>query len=186
MKRLLFRREQPVEESPCGLAFYEEKNDVVIAEYAADGGFEIHRVPADERRVVNIETNDVRTCVLGWNAHTSLARLPVTAESTDEEILSSIIDAASTDPNAAAFNFTYSRTPDRLLTLTQAETPDIADTIRKANAWLVTQRATHLKQEDRPSIRLETRTRCNMRVWLSSGVDIETGNTAFLTVGVGG
>src|SRR6266851_546944 len=186
MKRLLFRREQPIEESPCGLAFDEEKNDVVIAEYASDGGFEIHRVPADERRAVNINASDVRTCVLGWNAHTSLARLPVTAESTDEEILRSIIEAANTDPNAAAFNFTYSRTPDRLLTLTQAETADIADTLRKANAWLDTQRATHLKQEDRARIRLETRTRCNMRLWLSSGVDVDTGNTAFLTVGAGG
>jgi len=186
MKRLLFRREQPIEESPCGLAFDEEKNDVVIAEYASDGGFEIHRVPADERRAVNIDTSDVRTSVLAWNAHTSLARLPVTAESTDEEILRSIIEAANTDPNAAAFNFTYSRTPDRLLTLTQAETADIADTLRKANAWLDTQRATHLKQEDRARIRLETRTRCNMRLWLSSGVDVDTGNTAFLTVGAGG
>ena len=115
MKRLLFRREQPVEESPCGLAFDEEKGEVVIAEYASDGGFDIHRVPADERRAVNIGTSDIRTCVLGWNAHTSLAQLPVTAESTDEEILRSIIEAAQTDPNAAAFNFTYSRTPDRLI-----------------------------------------------------------------------
>jgi len=186
MKRLLFRREQPVEESPCGLAFDEEKGEAVIAEYATDGGFEIHRVPADERRAVNINASDVRTCVLGWNAHTSLARLAVTAESTDEEILRSIIEAANTDPNAAAFNFTYSRTPDRLLTLTQAETADIADTLRKANAWLDTQRATHLKQEDRARIRLETRTRCNMRLWLSSGVDVNTCNTAFLTVGAGG
>ena len=186
MKRLLFRREQPVEESPCGLAFDEEKGEAVIAEYASDGGFEIHRVPADERRAVNINASDVRTCVLGWNAHTSLARLPVTAESTDEEILRSIIEAANTDPNAAAFNFTYSRTPDRLLTLTQAETADIADTLRKANAWLDTQRATHLKQEDRAGIRLETRTRCNMRLWLSTGLDVDTCNTAFLTVGAGG
>ena len=186
MKRLLFRREQPVEESPCGLAFDEEKGEAVIAEYATDGGFEIHRVPADERRAVNINASDVRTCVLGWNAHTSLARLAVTAESTDEEILRSIIEAANTDPNAAAFNFTYSRTPDRLLTLTQAETADIADTLRKANAWLDTQRASHLKQEDRAPIRLETRTRCNMRLWLSSGVDVNTCNTAFLTVGAGG
>jgi Tfp pilus assembly protein PilN len=186
MKRLLFRREQPLEESPCGLAFDEEKGEAVIAEYASDGGFEIHRVPADERRAVNINASDVRTCVLGWNAHTSLARLPVTPESTDEEILRSIIEAANTDPNAAAFNFTYLRTPDRLLTLTQAETADIADTLRKANAWLDTQRATHLKQEDRARIRLETRTRCNMRVWLSNGVDVDTCNTAFLTVGAGG
>ena len=94
MKRLLFRREQPVQESPYGLAFDEEKGEAVIAEYASDGGFEIHRVPADERRVVNIGTSDIRTCVLGWNAHTSLAQLPVTAESTDEEILSSILEAA--------------------------------------------------------------------------------------------
>jgi Tfp pilus assembly protein PilN len=186
MKRLLFRREQPLEESPCGLAFDEEKNDVVIAEYSSDAGFEIHRVPADEPRAVNIDTGDLRTCVLGWNAHTSLAQLPVGAESTDEEILRSIIEAANTDPNAAAFNFTYSRTPDRLLTLTQAETADIADTLRKANAWLDAQRATHVKQEDRARIRLETRTRCNMRVWLSSGVDVDTGNTAFLTIGAGG
>ena len=186
MKRLLFRREQPVEESPCGLAFDEEKGEAVIAEYASDGGFEIHRVPADERRVVNIGTSDIRTCVLGWNAHTSLAQLPVTAESTDEEILSSILEAANTDPNAAAFNFTYSRTPDRLLTLTQAETADIADTLRKANAWLDMQRATHVNQEDGARIRLETRTRCNMRVWLKSAVDANTGNIAFLTVGAGG
>lgn len=186
MKRLLFRREQPVEESPCGLAFDEEKGEAVIAEYASDGGFEIHRVPADERRVVNIGTNDIRTCVLGWNAHTSLAQLPVTAESTDEEILSSILEAANTDPNAAAFNFTYSRTPDRLLTLTQAETADIADTLRKANAWLDMQRATHVNQEEGARVRLETRTRCNMRVWLSSTVDADTGNIAFLTVGAGG
>ncbi len=187
MKRLLFRHEQPVEESPCGLAFDEEKNDVVIAEYASDGGFDIHRVPADERRAVNIGTSDIRTCVLGWNAHTSLAQLPVTAESTDEEILRSIIEAAQTDPNAAAFNFTYSRTPDRLLTLTQAETADIADTLRKANAWLDAQRATHVKQEDSACIRLETRTRCNMRVWLSGAEGhIDHSPVAFLTVGAGG
>ncbi len=186
MKRLLFRREQPVEESPYGLAFDEEKGEAVIAEYAADGGFEIHRVPADERRAVNIGTSDIRTCVLGWNAHTSLAQLPVTAESSDEEILTSILEAANTDPNAAAFNFTYSRTPDRLLTLTQAETADIADTLRKANAWLDMQRATHVKQEDGARIRLETRTRCNMRVWLNSAVDANTGNIAFLTVGARG
>lgn len=186
MKRLVFRRQQPVEESPCGLAFDEEKGEAVIAEYASDGGFEIHRVPVDERRAVNIGTSDIRTCVLGWNAHTSLAQLPVTAESTDEEILRSIIEAANTDPNAAAFNFTYSRTPDRLLTLTQAETADIADTLRKANDWLDMQRATHVKQEGSARIRLETRTRCNMRVWLSSAGDADTGNIAFLTVGAGG
>ncbi len=187
MKRLLFHREQPVEESPCGLAFDEEKNDVVIAEYASDGGFDIHRVPADERRAVNIGTSDIRTCVLGWNAHTSLAQLPVTAESTDEDILRSIIEAAQTDPNAAAFNFTYSRTPDRLLTLTQAEQTDIADTLAKANAWLDAQRATHVKQEDSACIRLETRTRCNMRVWLSGAEGhIDHSPVAFLTVGAGG
>jgi alkylhydroperoxidase family enzyme len=185
MKRLLFRREQPAE-SPCGLAFDEEKNDVVIAENSSDGGFEIRRVPADERRAVNIDTSDVRTCVLGWNAHTSLARLPVTAESTDEEILRAIIEAANTDPNAPAFNFSYSRTPDRLLTLTQAETADIADTLRNANTWLETQRATHVKQAAPARIRLETRTRCNMRVWLSNGAEVATSNTAFLTVGAGG
>jgi len=129
----------------------------------------------------------VRTCVLGWNAHTSLARLPVTAESTDEEILRSIIEAANTDPNAAAFNFTYSRTPNRLLTLTQAETADIADTLRKANAWLDAQRATHVKQEDSACIRSETRTRCNMRVWLSRAEGhIDHSPVAFLTVGAGG
>jgi hypothetical protein len=186
MKRLLFRREPPVEERPCGLAFDEEKGEAVIAEHASDGGFEIHRVPADERRAVNIDVSDVRTCVLGWNAHTSLARLPVMAESTDEEILRSIIEAANTDPNAAAFNFTYSRTPDRLLTLTQAETADIADTLRKTNAWLDAQRASHIKQQDSARIHLETRTRCNMRVWLSNGVDIDIANTVFLTVGAGG
>src|SRR5436305_1921203 len=70
MKRLLFHRQEPVEESPCGIAFDEEKNEVVIAEYAADGAFEIHRLPADEPRAVNITTGDIRTCVLGWNAHT--------------------------------------------------------------------------------------------------------------------
>jgi len=125
--------------------------------------------------------------VLGWNAHTSLAQLPVTAESTDEDILRSIIEAAQTDPNAAAFNFTYSRTPDRLLTLTQAEQTDIADTLAKANAWLDAQRATHVKQEDSACIRLETRTRCNMRVWLSGAEGhIDHSPVAFLTVGAGG
>src|SRR5207253_3834306 len=124
MKRLLFHRQEPVEESPCGIAFDEEKNEVVIAEYAADGAFEIHRLPADEPRAVNITTGDVRTCVLGWNAHTSRAQLPATAEATDAEILRSIIEAAEADAQSAAFNFTYSRTPDGLLTLTQAETTD--------------------------------------------------------------
>jgi Tfp pilus assembly protein PilN len=187
MKKLLFRHQPPVQESPCGLAFDEEKNEVVIAEYAADGGFEIHRVPADERRAVNITTSDVRTCVLGWNAHTSRAQLPVTVEAADDEILRSIIEAAEADPQSAAFNFTYSRTPDGLLTLTQAETTDIADTLTKAGAWLEMQRPTHLKQDLSARIRLETRTRCNMRLWLSGAEGhIDQSAVAFLTVGLGG
>ncbi len=43
--KLLFRCQQPVEDSPCGFAFDEEKGQVVIAQYGANGGFEIRRSP---------------------------------------------------------------------------------------------------------------------------------------------
>ncbi len=110
----------------------------------------------------------------------------MTAQSTDDEILRSIIEAVGADLQSATFNFTYSRTPDGLLTLTQADQSDIADTLAKTNAWLEQQRFTHIKQEQF-RIRLETRTRCNMRVWLRGAErNIDQSPVAFLTVGRGG
>ena len=49
------------------------------------------------------------------------------------------------------------------------------------------QRPTHIKQDLPAHIRLETRTRCNMRVWLSGAErHIDQSAVAFLTVGLGG
>ena len=39
---------------PTGLYFDERNGVVVIADYASDGSFDIHRAVVDERRAVNI------------------------------------------------------------------------------------------------------------------------------------
>ncbi len=49
------RNQSAQPQSPCGLAFDHRNGQIVIAEYATNGGFDIYRAVIGERRSVNLD-----------------------------------------------------------------------------------------------------------------------------------
>src|SRR6266436_8689379 len=135
----LFGQKQAATSTPCGLAFDPNNREVVIAEHAADGGFDIYRVPIDERRSVNITSTDLRTTLLAGNAHTDATQLGVSPDAPDEEILQALAAATESDPHAYAFT----RTPDKRLLVTQVEQPAVTEVVHLADRWLNEQQPPH-------------------------------------------
>src|ERR1041384_4340737 len=149
MKRT--RKQKPI--SPTGLCLDERQGLMVIADYSADGAFDIHRAVIGERRAVNITSNHLRTVVHNAAAHTQIATVPVTTDDSDETILSNLIESVPRYHVIA--NFTRG---DNAILVTQADELAISETNQKMEEWLETQQPTHVTKMQYV-LRVETRTR---------------------------
>jgi len=138
---------------PTGLCIDERNAVIIIADYAPDGGFDIHRALLDEPRTVNITSTDLRTIVDNANAHTQATPPPLSASDSDEAIITSLLEPPR-DTSGLISNFT--RTPDGQVLLTQAEERSVAKTTRVIEQWLTIQQPTHV---DRLPHRLRVETR---------------------------
>jgi Tfp pilus assembly protein PilN len=163
---------------PTGLCIDERNAQIIIADYAPDGGFDIHRALLDEPRTVNITSADLRTIVDNANAHTQATPAPVSASDSDEAIITSLLDPAR-DTSGLISNFT--RTPDGRILLTQAEERSVATTTRVIEQWLTIQQPTHFDRLPH-RLRVETRTRAIARVWHHTSQAPEFETVAFLVL----
>src|SRR6266481_6038833 len=94
----MFNRHQSAQpQSPCGLAFDHRNGQIVIAEYAASGGYDIYRAVLGERRSVNLESTDLRTTLTKGNAHTDALSFPISRDAAEEEVLRTIIEKSQGD-----------------------------------------------------------------------------------------
>src|ERR1700730_14345412 len=85
-----FPRKQGAPQNPCGLCIDQRNGQIVIAEFGSDGGLDIYRPLISERRAINILTSDIRTTLLGGNAHTDQIHAPVNTNDDDEVILKAL------------------------------------------------------------------------------------------------
>lgn len=197
---VLFGRARQTAKSRCGLAFDDETGEIVVAERAVGdgggdaGGYNVWRVPGDERRAINVTADEVRTVITGWSAHTDRSRTLGDAgggDDDDETIWRSLAEAATTLPDADAINFAWARTPDRRVTVTQAERNDVERAAARVTRWLDEQRPSHSPLVRQPRLRMETATRLVARLWFAdAGGEARrrgaTGTTVFVVVGRAG
>jgi|GEM_PF-1720253 len=176
MSNLRFFRKQTAPQNPCGLCIDPRNGQIVIAEFGADGGFDIYRPQLNERRAVNIFNTDLRTTLLGGNAHTDQIHAPVDANSDDEAILKEII---SLDDENHALGF--SRTPDGRVLTTQVDQRSVNDVSDQILRWFAQQQPENTKIPE-PTLRIETRTRAIARVWSSRNQPSPGGTVAFLVL----
>ena len=89
----MFKRNHPLQpSSPCGLAFDDRNGQIIIAEYASSGGFDIHKAVIGERRAVNLLSTDLRTTLTRANAHTDALPLAISVDASEETILKAILE----------------------------------------------------------------------------------------------
>lgn len=178
MKNFL-RQPQTTTQRPTGLCIDERNAQVVIADYASDGGFDIHRAMIDERRAVNITTGLLRTVVGQANAHTQYSQLGATASDSDEVIVNELL---STMPQDAAYITNFTRTSNGRVLLTQADELAIGKANQQLKRWLENQQPEHI-QTPASVLRVETRTRAIARLWHSMTAEHpETETVAFLVI----
>lgn len=163
---------------PTGLSIDERNAEIIVADYAPDGGFDIHRSPINEARRVNITSTDLRAVVDDANAHTQATPASLSASDSDEVIINALLDPQR-DSSGLISNFT--RTPDGRVLLTQAEEVSVAKTTRVIEHWLTIQQPTHIDQLPH-RLRVETRTRAIARVWHHAAQAPDTGTVAFLVL----
>jgi hypothetical protein len=163
---------------PTGLCIDERNAQIIIADYAPDGGFDIHRALLDEPRTVNITSTALRTIVDNANAHTQATAASISATDSDEAIITSLIDPTH-DASGLISNFT--RTPDGQVLLTQVEEHSVAKTTRVIEQWLTIQQPTHVDRLPH-RLRVETRTRAIARVWHHTAQAPEMETVAFLVL----
>ena len=177
----MFKRNQSAQpQSPCGLAFDHRNGQIVIAEYAADGGFDIYRAIIGERRSVNLASTDLRTTLTKGNAHTDAPSLPVSPDDTEEDILRTIIERSQGDQSHV---LAFTRTPDARIVVTQVEALAVTEIVRRTDQWLDDQQPEHTQPQEK-TLRAETRTRAITRLWRASLGDIQpTGTAAILVIG---
>lgn len=177
----MLRRSKPTNRAPIGFAFDHRNGEVVVADFSADGhSYDLYRAPIDERRSVNIETGDLRTTLLGGNAHTDQLR-NVTADDSDETILNAVLALAAENSHNA---FSYSRTRDGRVLVTQVDRTAVNDIATQVARWYEQQQVQGSRAPE-PSLTIETRTRAIARVWsLSTNGQSSPGETtAFLVLG---
>src|SRR5215831_5193611 len=156
----MLRRSKPTNHAPIGLAFDWRHGEIVIAEFLPDGhSYEIYRAATDERRSVNIDTNDLRTTLLSGNAHTQQLK-GVVAEDSDETILNALLSKASLTPNAA---LAFTRSLDGRVLLTQVDRNAVHIAATQIQDWHLQQRP-ELSRAPEPSLTIDTRTRAIARV----------------------
>ena len=165
--------------SPCGLAFDDRNGQIIIAEYASSGGFDIHKAVIGERRAVNLLSTDLRTTLTRANAHSDTLPLAISLDASEETILRAILEKTNGD-TTHQLNFT--RTPDGRIIATQVDASALDQTIQRTEKWLQDQQPEHFKTGDR-TLRVETRTRAITRLWRATQVDIPKGTAAILVLG---
>jgi hypothetical protein len=177
---MMFKRNHSEESSsPCGLAFDDRNGQIIIAEYASSGGFDIHKAVIGERRAVNLLSTDLRTTLTRANAHSDALPLAISLDASEETILKAILEKTNGD-TTHQLNFT--RTPDGRIIATQVDASALAQTIQRTEKWLQDQQPEHFKTGDR-TLRVETRTRAITRLWRATQVDIPKGTAAILVLG---
>lgn len=176
----MLKRNHPLQpSSPCGLAFDDRNGQIIIAEYASSGGFDIHKAVIGERRAVNLLSADLRTTLTRANAHTDALPIAIGVDASEEAILKAILEKTNGD-TTHQLNFT--RTPDGRIIATQVEASALDQTIQRTEKWLQDQQPEHFTTGDR-TLRVETRTRVITRLWRATQVDMPTGTTAILVLG---
>jgi Tfp pilus assembly protein PilN len=177
----MFKRNQSAQpQSPCGLAFDHRNGQIVIAEYAANGGFDIYRTVLGERRSVNLANTDLRTTLTKGNAHTDAPALPVSSDAAEEDILRKIIERSQGDQSHV---LAFTRTPDARIVVTQVEALAVTEIVRRTEQWLGDQQPEHTQPQEK-TLRAETRTRAITRLWRASLGHIQpTGTAAILVIG---
>src|SRR5689334_13314377 len=175
----MFKRNHSAQlSSPIGLAFDDRNGQIVIAEYAPDGGFDIRRAVIGERRAVNILSTDLRTTLIRGNAHTEPLALPISADASAEAILRAIIDKTDGD-NTHILNFI--RTRDSRIVVTQVDAPAVDGIVRRTEKWLEDQQPDHVKSGNR-NLSTETRARAITRLWRATQPDTPPGTAAILVL----
>jgi hypothetical protein len=175
----MFKRNQSAQpQSPCGLAFDHRNGQIVIAEYAATGGFDIYRAILGERRSVNLASTDLRTTLTKGNAHTDAPSLPVSPDDT-EGVLRAILERSQGDQSHV---LAFTRTPDARIVVTQVEALAVTEVVRRTEQWLGDQQPEHTQPQEK-TLRAETRTRAITRLWRASQGDTQlTGTAAVLVI----
>lgn len=176
----MFKRKQTTSASPCGLAFDDRNGQIVIAEYAANGGFDIRRAIIAERRAVDLLTNDLRVTLTKGNAHSDAPNLPFGPNPADEPILHSLAEKSKLDPS---LTHAFTRALDARVVVTQVETQAVTEILSRAERWLDDQQPEHIPAQAK-TLRVETRTRAISRLWTAAQGDRQlTGTTAVLVIG---
>lgn len=186
MKALFSNWKNQAVDNHYGVAFDSHTDEVVIAERIVGGGFQIWRVGRSESRAVNIAAGEARTAVLGWSAHTDRSQSISESEADDEAVLRALVEAAQSLPHAETSSFSWSRTPDRKITITQAERRDLERTVAQISPWLSAQVPPHLPRTRQLRVRVETVTRSIARLWLSEAGEHSLAlqrTVAFVTAG---
>ncbi len=165
--------------SPCGLTFDDRNGQIIIAEYAAAGGFDIYRAVIGERRAVNLLSTDLRTTLTRGNAHTDALPLGLSADAPEEAILQAILEKTNGD-TTHVLNFT--RTPDNRIIATQVDASAVDEIVHRTEKWLEDQQPDHIKTSDK-TLRAETRTRAITRLWRATQSDTPSGTAAILVLG---
>lgn len=176
----MFKRKQTTSASPCGLAFDDRNGQIVIAEYAANGGFDIRRAIIAERRAVDLLANDLRVTLTKGNAHSDAPNLPFGPNPADEPILHSLAEKSKLDPS---LTHAFTRALDARVVVTQVETQAVTEILSRAERWLDDQQPEHIPAQAK-TLRVETRTRAISRLWTAAQGDRQlTGTTAVLVIG---
>ena len=176
----MFKRNHSLQlSSPCGLAFDDRNGQIVIAEYATAGGFDIYKAVIGERRAVNVISNDLRTTLTKGNAHTDALPLSVAPGASEETILKAIIEKTNGDKTHL---LAFTRTPDSRIIVTQVDTSAVDQIIHRTEKWLEEQQPDHINTQDK-TLRAETRTRVITRLWRATQADTPLGTAAILVLG---
>ena len=173
----MFKRNHPLQpSSPCGIAFDDRNGQIIIAEFAAAGGFDIYKAVIGERRAVNLLSNDLRTTLTKGNAHTDTLPLALSPDAPDETILRAILEKTKGDRTLLP---SFTRTPDGRIIVTQVDASSVDQIVHRTEKWLEEQQPTHITA-DQKTIRTETRTRAIARLWRAGQVDTPPGTAAIL------
>lgn len=175
----MFKRNHPLpSSSPCGLAFDDRNGQIIIAEFAAAGGFDIYKVVIGERRAVNLLSSDLRTTLTRANAHTDALPLALSPDAPEETILRAILEKTKGDRTLLP---SFTRTPDSRIIVTQVDASSVDQIVHRTERWLQEQQPTHINADEK-RIRAETRTRAITRLWRAGQVDTPPGTAAILVL----
>ncbi|MFL6284632.1 MAG: PilN domain-containing protein [Pyrinomonadaceae bacterium] len=171
----------------CGVSFDRTTASVALADRDAAGRISVRRVAAFEPMAAQITSDVVLSTIGGWSGHTDRTSLPVSAADDDEQILSLLLEAQAQNEGTVNLRFTFTRTLDGRVVLTQALRAEAEESVSSLRSWLSSQRVTAAAPVP---LGLDTATRSVARLWLSGPVvrdELKPGATvAILVVGEDG